>query len=90
MDIPIRGLQRPLEHDLERGSARQHGIAQMAGGGGRQLREFCQRLAPTPEGAASMPSIIAQRRLSRMALLGIYRTRSRYRAAHDGIFPSMA
>jgi hypothetical protein len=51
VDIPIRGLQRPLEHDLERVPRASMASLKWRAEAGAKLREFCQRLAPTPEGA---------------------------------------
>ena len=50
-DIPVRGLHRLLEHDLDRTPRASMASLKWRKDAGDKLREFCQRLAPTPEGA---------------------------------------
>ncbi len=51
-DIPMRGLQRLLENDLERTPRASMASLKWRVEAGEKTREFCQRLAPTPEGAS--------------------------------------
>ena len=49
-DIPMCGLHRLLENDLERTPRASMASLKWRQEAGDKLREFCQRLAPTPEG----------------------------------------
>jgi len=49
-DIPMRGLHRLLENDLERTPRASMASLKWRAEAGDKLREFCERLAPTPEG----------------------------------------
>ena len=49
-DIPLRGLQRPLENDLERVPRASMASIKWRAEAGEITREFCRRLCVTPEG----------------------------------------
>ncbi len=51
-DIPERGLHRPLEHDLDRTPRASMASLKWRVESGARLKEFCQRLSTTPEGAS--------------------------------------
>lgn len=51
-DIPVRGLHRLLEHDLDRVPRASMASLKWRGEAGEKVREFCRRLADTAEGAS--------------------------------------
>jgi len=51
-DIPVRGLHRPLEHDLDRTPRASLASRKWRTEAGNKLAEFCSRLADTEEGAS--------------------------------------
>jgi hypothetical protein len=51
-DIPVRGLHRLLEHDLDRVPRASMASLKWRSDAGDKVREFCRRLADTAEGAS--------------------------------------